>query len=322
MRRSLVRGMASGAAAGALWGTVFLVPAVLNGFSPFELSIGRYVAYGLVSAVVLGVNARPLMRRLDRSAWWGLVWLSLSGNLVYYLLLAFAVQSAGGAATSLIVGLVPVVVAVVARHDADAIPMRRLAPALALSVTGVALIAYSALSAQTTQVAPWPTRLLGLVCAVGALLSWSAYSIGNARWLTRRHDLGSHEWSLLTGLMTGALSLLLVPVALAVGTPAHDLEQWWLFVGMSMGVALFASVLGNAFWNRASRLLPLSLSGQMIVFETLAALLYSFLWHRRWPDALEWAAIALLVAGIVQCARVHRGALPQTQPGNNADNRS
>lgn len=310
MHRSLVRGIASGAAAGALWGTVFLVPAVLTGFSPLELSIGRYVAYGVVSAALLGMKAWPLMRRLDRSAWWGLVWLSLAGNLVYYFLLAFAVQSADGAATSLIVGLVPVVVAVVARHDADAIPMRRLAPALALSVAGVTLIAYSALSAQTTQAASWPTRLLGLLCATGALLSWSAYSIGNARWLARRHDLSSHEWSLLTGLVTGALALLLVPVALAVGTPAHESEQLWLFVSMSMGVALFASVLGNAFWNRASRLLPLSLSGQMIVFETLAALLYSFLWHRRWPDVAEWAAIALLVAGIVQCARVHRGAMP------------
>lgn len=310
MHRSLVRGIASGAAAGALWGTVFLVPAVLTDFSPLELSIGRYVAYGVVSAALLGMKAWPLMRRLDRAAWWGLVWLSLAGNLVYYFLLAFAVQSAGGAATSLIVGLVPVVVAVVARHDADAIPMRRLAPALALSVAGVTLIAYSALSAQTTQAASWPTRLLGLLCATGALLSWSAYSIGNARWLARRHDLSSHEWSLLTGLVTGALALLLVPVALAVGTPAHESEQLWLFVSMSMGVALFASVLGNAFWNRASRLLPLSLSGQMIVFETLAALLYSFLWHWRWPDVAEWAAIALLVAGIVQCARVHRETMP------------
>ncbi len=42
-----------------------------------------------------------------------MLWLSLAGNLVYFLLLAVAVQWAGGAAASLIVGLIPVVVTLV-----------------------------------------------------------------------------------------------------------------------------------------------------------------------------------------------------------------
>jgi hypothetical protein len=52
-------------------------------------------------------------------------------------------------------------------------------------------------------------------------------------------------------------------------------------------VALGASVIGNGLWNAASRLLPLSLSGQLIVFETLFALLYGFLHDARWPLPLE-----------------------------------
>ena len=71
-------------------------------------------------------------------------------------------------------------------------------------------------------------------------------------------------------------------------------------------MAVVASILGNAFWNRASRLLPLTLTGQMIVFETLFALLYAFAWQRRWPSLLELLAIVLLVGGVLLCAHAHR----------------
>ncbi len=67
-----------------------------------------------------------------------------------------------------------------------------------------------------------------------------------------------------------------------------------------------ASILGNAFWNRASRLLPLTLTGQMIVFETLFALLYAFAWQQRWPSLLEALAIVMLMAGVMLCAHAHR----------------
>mgnify|MGYP006920679532 CR=1 FL=1 len=45
---------------------------------------------------------------------------------------------------------------------------------------------------------------------------------------------------------------------------------------VSIGIAVAASILGNALWNRMSQLLPLTMVGQMILFETLFALLYGF----------------------------------------------
>jgi len=65
-------------------------------------------------------------------------------------------------------------------------------------------------------------------------------------------------------------------------------------------------VVGNALWNHASRLLPLTMTGQMIVFETLFALLYGFLWEGRWPTMLESVAMVLLVAGVISCSSAHR----------------
>lgn len=49
-----------------------------------------------------------------------------------------------------------------------------------------------------------------------------------------------------------------------------------------------------------------ALVGQSIVFETLGALLYAFLWHGHWPSAHEAAGIVLLVVGVLTGVRVFR----------------
>ena len=78
------------------------------------------------------------------------------------------------------------------------------------------------------------------------------------------------------------------------------------FAAISTGIAVFASILGNGLWNRMSRLLPLTLVGQMILFETLFALLYGFLWEHRLPTVVEGLAVVALVTSVLLCVRVHR----------------
>ena len=53
-------------------------------------------------------------------------------------------------------------------------------------------------------------------------------------------------------------------------------------------------------------LLPLTLAGQMILFETLFALLYAYAWDQRWPTALDALAFVLIVASVVSCLSAHR----------------
>jgi drug/metabolite transporter (DMT)-like permease len=59
----------------------------------------------------------------------------------------------------------------------------------------------------------------------------------------------------------------------------------------------------------------------MIVFETIFASLYGYLWEGRWPTPLEAPALALLVAGVVMCARAHREA-PRVATALEADMRT
>lgn len=313
MKADIVAGVASGVAAGALWGLVFLAPQALHAFDALQLSAARYLAYGVIAVLLLARRRHQLMQRLGRAEWLALMYLSLLGNILYYVLLASAVQWAGGASTSLIIGLLPVVITLVGAREEGAVRLSALAAPLLLCLFGVGLVGVHALSSHSGA-GNMATRAAGLLCAFGALASWSVYSVGNSRWLARRPDISAHDWSLLTGITTGALALLLAIPAFFNGGAGHDGAAWAVFWAIAAAVALFASVIGNAFWNRASRRLPLTLSGQMIIFETLFALLYGFLWDQRWPARLEILAIICLVAGVLWCTLVHRRSHETVSP--------
>ncbi|WP_406851443.1 DMT family transporter [Brevundimonas sp. BH3] len=296
----------SGLGAGAMWGLVFLAPKFVPEASPFLLSAGRYIAYGLIAALLIAPRWKRLVGLLDRKTWWALVWLSLTGNIVYYLFLVVSVHYAGVAASALIVGAVPVVVALWGLRDKDSPPILKVSPPIAVAALAIALIGYESVTrGQLAADASGLSVAIGLVAALIALVLWASYAVVNSRWMTRMTHVSSHDWSLLIGVVTGALSLCLVPIAvMTIGDlPANF---WSRFLLVSFGVAILASVVGNAFWNRASRLLPLTMLGQMIVFETLFAFLYGFIWEQRGPSIIEIVAMALMVVSVVWCVRAHR----------------
>ncbi|AYC18657.1 hypothetical protein DZA65_01766 [Dickeya dianthicola] len=51
--KKTLEGVACGMGAGALWGLVFLAPELVRAFSPLQIAIGRYSAYGLISLMLL-----------------------------------------------------------------------------------------------------------------------------------------------------------------------------------------------------------------------------------------------------------------------------
>jgi drug/metabolite transporter (DMT)-like permease len=306
--RNTIVGVGFGAAAGAVWGLVFLAPELAGDFGPLYLAAGRYLAYGLIAAALLVPRWPMLVRHLGRTEWIALAWLSLLGNTLYYILLSSAVQMAGIAVTSLIIGFIPVVVTIVGSRDASAPSLARLAPSLLLGIGAIGCIGWQTLASSHAQAGIMP--LIGLLCAVGALASWATFAIINSRWLVRLEHVSAHDWSLLLGIVTGLQAVVLVPLALLLEPAAHDAAAWYRFLAVSGAVALFASVVGNALWNTMSRLLPLTMVGQMILFETAFALLYAFLWEARLPTVPEMLAIACMGASVVSCLTAHgpRGA--------------
>ncbi|VVE16691.1 multidrug DMT transporter permease [Pandoraea anhela] len=288
-------------------GLVFLAPRLLPGFSPLELSAARYILYGLVSALLLAPLWPRLRHTVTGNDWRALFRLSLVGNLVYYLFLAGSVQMAGIAPASLIVGVLPVTVTLIGSRDHGALPLSKLIGPLTLIAAGIVCINVDAFVHTAASGGDWRLTLAGIACAIGALLSWTWYAVANARYLAKFGHFTSQEWSLLTGVATGVLAIALAIPAVVLPHPVavEAPRDWQMFLIVNIAVAVGASAIGNAFWNAASRALPLTLSGQLIVFETLFALGYGFVYDHRLPRLLELAAIVLLLVGVSASVRLH-----------------
>ncbi len=303
------RGIVYAGMAGAAWGGVFLVPKLLPEFSPLMLSCGRYLLYGAVSLLIAVPNARRLLKMLTKNDIVTLVKLALTGNLIYYVLLASAVQLAGIATASLIVGVLPVTITFAGRQDAGAVPLSRLVWPLLMVVLGIVCINIDIFFLDSARETSFASVGLGVACAFGALLCWTKFATDNARHL-KSCRFNSGDWSTLWGVTTGVLSALIWSIASALSwskmSVALPEKRWLMFWGINLTAAVFASWFGNWMWNASSRRLPLTLGGQLIVFETLFALLYGFIYLQRLPTMMEIVAILLLIGGV--CWTVQRHA--------------
>jgi drug/metabolite transporter (DMT)-like permease len=320
---SMRRGVMYGMLAGAIWGTVFLVPRLLPDFAPLPFGAARCMMYGLVSAAAALPMARRLAGKLTGADLKAVGTLALVGNLVYYVFLTAGVHRVGIGPTSLIVGVLPVTVTLAGRRDAGAAPLARLRWPLALVAAGIVCINVDVFAA-----APSPSggggllsKLVGIVCAAGALFAWTWFAVANTRYLRRNPRFDGNEWSVLLGLATGLFGACLWAVcALASNTvhaTSHAPERWHLFWLLNLGLAVGASWIGTGLWNTASKRVPLTLSGQLIVFETVFAQLYGFAYDARLPRPLEAAAIALLLAGVMWAVRRHDDGAGRAAPIEN-----
>ena len=116
-------------------GLVFIAPLVLPEYPPALLACGRYIAFGLIALVPAWFD-RHRMRRLSRADWREATKLGLVGNLLYHTCLASAIQLAGAPLPTMIIGTLPLVIAVVANLGAERVAWRRLALPMGVLAAG------------------------------------------------------------------------------------------------------------------------------------------------------------------------------------------
>jgi drug/metabolite transporter (DMT)-like permease len=295
------RGVLAGLAAGALWGLVFVAPRMVPGFAAVDLAAGRFVVYGLVAFAVMlaGLRTRrlPTLRQAGAAAA-----MSLLGFTGYYLLLVLAIRDAGTEVPTLVIGTIPLWVMLLGkpRH----LRWSALVPGIALTAAGLGLMMVSHGGGATGDGAADFGR--GIAFAVASLACWTAFALLNSAWLKRHPEVAATAWANWLGVATGLGGLVLWLVA---GTGARSLvaqEQGRLFVLLCVATGFGSAWLATILWNIASQRLPASLCGQLIVSETLFALLYSFAWDGRWPTLSQSAACLLFTLGILASVKAHR----------------
>jgi drug/metabolite transporter (DMT)-like permease len=310
----MLTGTAFALAAGLMWGLVFVAPLLLPQYPPLLLSFGRYLAFGLIALALAAVDRRGLAT-LSRADWIEALKLSVVGNLLYYLCLAGGIQRAGGPLPTMIIGTLPVVIALVSnRRDAardGQLPWGRLAPTLGLIAAGISLVNMGELRAlRAAGHVDLGRYISGALLTIGAVACWTWYPIRNADWLRAHADRSPRTWATAQGLATLPLAAAGYAAWLAweaASGPRFALPfgpMPWRFLGLMASLGLLASWLGTLCWNEASQRLPTTLVGQLIVFETLAALTYAFLLRGSPPTATTMAGIVLLVAGVAWALRI------------------
>lgn len=319
------QGITAGITAGALWGLVFLFPRLTPEFSPMSQMVLRYICYGIF-ALLLSIRTLPaLMHTLSRHDWIMLLKLSLQANILYYLCLATGVKYGGIAPTTLIIGMLPVTIAIMGRNDAGSLSWRALSAPIGLIVCGIVCISWDLFSHTSETLTSTPVqRVLALLSATGALVLWTYAAVNNARYLRERPNLSPADWSNLTGGVTAVLSIGMLVIAYAIAQWQPDSVfaintkadlPWLKFIILGgVVIAFLSSYLGNILWNKASQLLPISLSGQLLMSETLFSLLYGFIYDGRMPRALEWLAMVLALSGVLWAIKLHAEAHPKDAP--------
>jgi drug/metabolite transporter (DMT)-like permease len=300
-----------------MWGLVFVGPLLLPEYPATLQSFGRYLAFGLI-AIPLGWFDRHKLRQLGRADWLEALKLALVGNIIYYLFLASAIQRAGGPLPTMIIGTLPVVIAITSKlrrtvpgaRSELSTPWARLVPSLLLIMSGIALVNHVELEQlRRDPNADFARYAFGGALAVGAVACWTWYPIRNAQWLRAHPERSPRGWATAQGLMTLPLALLGYALTWAWNAASHNPFVMPFgpraadFVLLMFAIGLFASWLGTLCWNEASQRLPPTLSGQLIVFETLAALGYAFTLRKNMPHLETLVGVALLVAGVVWAVR-------------------
>ncbi len=297
----MLTGILAGLGAGAFWGLVFVAPRMAPGLSSVDLTVGRFLSYAVVSALVMVAGQRAHRLPTPRQALFALGMSGL-GFTGYYLLLVLAIDDIGVELPTLIIGTIPLWLMLLGKPHH--LSWRGLVPGLVCTAAGLWLMMDITRSGAVPAVALAYWRGIGL--AVAAMLCWSAFALLNSRWLQRHPEVNATEWTNWLGVATGLGAVLLwvvggssTKVLLTIDSPAQA-----AIVCIATGIG--SAWLGSILWNVASQRLSASLCGQLIVSETIFALLYSFAWDGHWPTSAQLLACVLFVIGIVLSIRAHR----------------
>ena len=312
----MLSGVLAALGAGLLWGLVFVTPLLLPDYPGTMLSFGRYIAFGLIALIPAWLD-RKRIRSLRQQDWLAAFKLALVGNIIYYAALASAIQLADAPLPTMLIGTLPVVIAICSNWSphqlSERIAWNRLLLPLLIIFIGLMLV-NSAELRNLSAGRSLSNYIQGGFLTLVAVAAWTWYPIMNSRYMKVSTHISSTTWATVQGLAT--LPLALAGLALfglfsglsgsaGAGSYAFPLgPQPEKFISIMLLLGILASWLGTLLWNHASQKLPTGLVGSLIVFETLAALLYTFLFRGVWPEPQVLAGVGLLCVGVAFAVRV------------------
>lgn len=291
----MLLGIIAGLTTCALWGLTFIAPRAVAPFTTWDLTIARYGIFGLACLLLMADRRfRPIGIAPSRL----LVGLLLggAGYVGYFISAAFAVQLAGAAVPPVIIGTMPVSLAIIANLRDGSAPWKALTLPLVLIATGVAVVNVATVGA--ADVADTTSIMLGVLASTVALAIWIVYGLANAAVMRSVDAPDGLRWTGLQGIGAAIGSLLLLPLASFDLAATASTWQTSRFLAWAAVMGLAGSWFATWCWVVASRRLPLALAAQLIVAETMFGLAYGFMFEGRFPSTAEAVGALLQFAGV------------------------
>ena len=293
-------GIAYAITACLIWGLIFIVPQFMIGFSFIEIALGRYFFYGVVSGFVLLKTRWERPGRYSLAIWGQAMLFSMTSTFLYYTCLILALRYATPAVCALLLGLCPITSSVYGAWRERERHFRHLILPSLLILIGLVMINVPYLS----QSAMPSSYILGLMFCLVSLACWSWYVVANIHFLKAHPEIASSDWSTLVGVATLVWTAIFGTVLVWMADP-NDLVKYTVWtpalgrylIGSAV-LGFFCSWLGAFLWNRASLRLPVSLAGQLTIFETIFGALYVYLLDWRFPPLVECCGILLFLIAI------------------------
>lgn len=283
------------------WGWVFVIPQFMTGFTSIEIALGRYFVYGILSCCIFCQLKFRGRHKYSYSIWIKAFYFSLISTVGCYTFLVLCLRYASPVICTLVFGASPITIAFYGNWKERETSFRSLIIPSVLILIGLVIVNISHLEKSLSP----SSFVLGLVCGFLALCGWSWYVVANSQFLKRHSEVRSGDWSTLIGVAT----LFWVAIfALFLGLFFDDyfhIEKYLTFsselkqflVGCTI-LGLLCSWVGVFLWNRAALYLPVSLAGQLTIFETIFGVCFVYMLKQSMPSFMESIGIFLFLLAI------------------------
>lgn len=294
----MIKGIVFALLACFIWGLIFIVPGFMSGFSSLEIALGRYTVYGILSSLIFCRAKFQGKCRYPLSIWIKALYFSLICTMGYYTFLVLALRYASPAICALVLGISPITIAFYGNWREKEIPFKNLIIPSILIVVGLVIINLPHFEGGGLS----SSYVFGLGCCLISLSAWSWYVVANSRFLNTHPEVSSSDWSTLIGVASIVWVMIFAVIfqnQLQIDkyfTPSPELRSF--LIGSAI-LGLICSWVGAFLWNRASLYLPVSLAGQLTIFETVFGVIFVYLLKGHFPPMMESIGIVVLLIAVV-----------------------
>jgi len=303
----MFKGIIFALAACFIWGMNYVIPQFLNGYSSIEIALWSYLFYGLFSLVIMMRERAKGFCRYPRAIWIKALYFSLVSTLVYYISLVLALRYSNPAITALIMGVSPIMIACYGGWKEKVMNLKAFIVPSILILIGIVIINVPHLHDNESP----SDHVLGLFFCCVALVTWSWYVVANSDFLKHNPKVSSSDWSTLIGVSTlfwVAFLTIIMSLFFADKMPLKKYVTFSTelvrFYGATLFLGLVCSWLAAFLWNRATYFLPVSLAGQLTIFETIFGMVFVYTLQFRLPPQTECIGIAFLLGAVAYGIRL------------------